>query len=115
MTQPNNCIKCIHCECEDYYLQEKGKHIGLYCRCCNKWIQWIKQPNTKDNKTNKDYMIENLSKEQPTKTQLDFLKQNNYTGIVMSKLHASNILTSIINGNKYIITKNNEFGGMIND
>jgi len=33
----------------------------------------------------------------------------------MSKLHASNILTSIINGNKYIITKNNEFGGMIND
>lgn len=33
-------MKCNHCGCEEFFEQQKGDHIGVYCKSCNKWIKW---------------------------------------------------------------------------
>lgn len=40
---------CAECECcplcgeTETYTKQKGPHIGLYCKGCNRWIKWIQQ------------------------------------------------------------------------
>ena len=38
-------VTCNHCGHPELYKQKKGPHVGLYCKKCNKWIQWVKQNN----------------------------------------------------------------------
>jgi transcription elongation factor Elf1 len=36
-------FKCKRCGHNNYYKQEKGNHLGVYCSLCDKWFKWIKQ------------------------------------------------------------------------
>lgn len=33
--------KCERCGSYTYEVREKGPHIGLYCKCCGKYIKWL--------------------------------------------------------------------------
>lgn len=35
-------IKDYHCKCgcSNFFLVEKGNHIGIYCSYCGKWFKW---------------------------------------------------------------------------
>lgn len=44
---------CKKCCSDKYILKEKGPHLGLYCKNCGHWVQWIKKP--------KDFISHNIA------------------------------------------------------
>lgn len=44
----NDVDVCPRCKGTVFYEKERSPHIGVYCKECDKWICWKKQPMTYD-------------------------------------------------------------------
>jgi hypothetical protein len=34
---------CPHCGARDFFTEERGPHLGKFCRGCGQWMRWVPQ------------------------------------------------------------------------
>ena len=87
------CMECKNCGCEEFYTEQKGPHLGIYCKACNQWQKWGKQSDLV--KTKEEYKHEYMSNQPATPEQKVFLKRLGYVGEVKNRSHATRIIEAI--------------------
>jgi hypothetical protein len=85
---------CKKCGSLTLYQEQKGQHLGLYCKDCGAWIKWVSQGNTC--KTKEEYRNEYLEKQDATDAQYKYICKLIDRG--MSKRKASQVIEILKEG-----------------
>jgi uncharacterized Zn finger protein (UPF0148 family) len=80
-------MECKSCGCTEFYTEQKGPHLGMYCSACKTWQKWVKGDNPKPAE---EYKAEYMAKEPATDKQMNFIKMCVAKGI--DKYKASRII-----------------------
>ena len=51
---------CRKCGCRDFYYEQYGSNIGLYCKDCGSWITWLSQKEVAKKERTKRYICKSI-------------------------------------------------------
>lgn len=83
-------MECKYCGCKEFYREQKGPHLGVYCSSCGRWQKWEKQP-CNEGKTKEDYKNEYMDKQTASDEQVYYIR-NLLRQVTLSKYQAGRII-----------------------
>jgi len=57
-------FKCKHCLNEIFYIKKKSVHVGMYCKKCHAWKQWLSKSEIRKYKLQGIELIEDEKNKQ---------------------------------------------------